>query len=137
KVDILRNHFLLGGLAILLTVIRMAMKRLTAIPPTAATGNSLIDRAALLGHLALYGIVLLIGISGLVTALQSGALQTVFGAGGALPPNFHAYFSVEMHELFGNLLMALVALHVVAALYHQFIVRDGLFRRMWFGAGSK
>jgi cytochrome b561 len=30
-------------------------------------------------------------------------------------------------------LMALIALHVLAALYHTFILRDGLLRRMWFG----
>jgi cytochrome b561 len=27
----------------------------------------------------------------------------------------------------------LIALHVVAALYHQFARRDGLLQRMWFG----
>jgi cytochrome b561 len=23
--------------------------------------------------------------------------------------------------------------HITAALYHQFVLKDGLFRRMWFG----
>jgi len=32
-----------------------------------------------------------------------------------------------------RLLMAMIALHVSAALYHTFILRDGLLRRMWFG----
>jgi NAD(P)-dependent dehydrogenase (short-subunit alcohol dehydrogenase family) len=31
------------------------------------------------------------------------------------------------------MLMTLIALHVVAALYHTFILRDGILRRMWFG----
>jgi cytochrome b561 len=30
--------------------------------------------------------------------------------------------------------MLLIAGHVAAALYHQFVRKDGLLRRMWFGA---
>jgi cytochrome b561 len=29
--------------------------------------------------------------------------------------------------------MAMLALHILGALYHQIMLRDGLFRRMWFG----
>ena len=32
-----------------------------------------------------------------------------------------------------TLLAVLIAGHVAAALYHQFALKDGLFRRMWFG----
>lgn len=34
------------------------------------------------------------------------------------------------HEIFGNIAIALIVLHVGAALKHQFISRDGLFTRM-------
>jgi len=30
-------------------------------------------------------------------------------------------------------LAILIVVHVAAALYHQFVLRDGLFRRMCFG----
>ena len=36
----------------------------------------------------------------------------------------------ELHEIGSNLAMVLVILHVLAALKHQFIDRDGIFRRM-------
>ena len=36
----------------------------------------------------------------------------------------------EAHELLGYLMLALVALHVAAALRHHFILRDGILRRM-------
>jgi cytochrome b561 len=35
-----------------------------------------------------------------------------------------------LHRLFAFLLVALIALHVGAALYHHFIRRDGVLRRM-------
>ncbi|HRO14865.1 MAG TPA: cytochrome b/b6 domain-containing protein, partial [Paracoccus sp. (in: a-proteobacteria)] len=36
----------------------------------------------------------------------------------------------EMHELLGNVLFALVGLHILAAIYHQLVLKDGLIRRM-------
>lgn len=38
------------------------------------------------------------------------------------------------HELSWKLLLALIILHVGAALYHQFILHDNLLGRMWFGS---
>ena len=35
--------------------------------------------------------------------------------------------------MIAKLLMALIALHLAAALYHQFVLKDGLLARMWFG----
>jgi cytochrome b561 len=37
------------------------------------------------------------------------------------------------HGYVALLLAGLIALHVVAALDHQFVGKDRLFRRMWFG----
>ena len=37
----------------------------------------------------------------------------------------------EAHEAVGNAFYAVIALHALAALWHQFVRRDGLLRRMW------
>lgn len=39
-----------------------------------------------------------------------------------------------IHELAAYLLLGLVSLHIIAALYHQFIRKDNLIARMWYGA---
>jgi cytochrome b561 len=39
-----------------------------------------------------------------------------------------------VHELAAYALLALVAFHIAAALWHQFIKRDGLMTRMSFSA---
>ena len=39
-----------------------------------------------------------------------------------------------VHGLAANILLLLIVLHVGAALYHQFIRRDNLIARMWYGA---
>lgn len=36
----------------------------------------------------------------------------------------------DMHQLFAWVLIAMVALHVAAALYHHFIIKDDTLRRM-------
>lgn len=37
----------------------------------------------------------------------------------------------DLHELVGNVFYAVIAVHVLAALWHQFVVRDAVLRRMW------
>jgi cytochrome b561 len=55
------------------------------------------------------------------------------GTGEPLPPSFEVYPSFVAHGYFALLLAGFIILHVVAALYHQFVRKDGLFRWMWFG----
>ena len=88
--------------------------------------------AARAGHLALNLVVLLLAFSGTMLALQSGTFDAVFGAG-SLPADFKEFTPRQIHGLASRLTMGLIALHVLAALYHQFIVKDGLLARMGLG----
>ncbi|MGI9350080.1 MAG: cytochrome b [Rhizobiaceae bacterium] len=47
--------------------------------------------------------------------------------------DFNSVFARMVHGILTKLLIALIGLHVVGALYHQFIVKDRLFARIWFG----
>ncbi|MBI5443905.1 MAG: cytochrome b/b6 domain-containing protein, partial [Deltaproteobacteria bacterium] len=70
-------------------------------------------------------------------ALQAGLPAIVFGGSGApLPETFAIYAPRPAHGALGSLLTALVILHVAAALYHQFVRKDNLLSRMWFGRDS-
>lgn len=77
-------------------------------------------------------LVLLMAFSGAMLALQSGLLDALWG-NGTLPSDFRAFTPRRVHGLLAKLTMALVALHVLAALYHQFVLRDGLLGRMGLG----
>jgi len=37
----------------------------------------------------------------------------------------------EIHEMLGNILLAFIGLHVAGALFHYFVLKDGIFERMW------
>lgn len=127
KTGNLRIHMMLGGVAGLLVIGRIAMRRLFPAAP-ALPGHKL----ALAGHMALNLVVLLLVFSGVMLSLQSGAFDAVFGSG-VLPEDFKQFTPRKIHGLASRLAMGLIALHVLAALWHQFIVKDALISRMRFG----
>lgn len=131
KVGNLRIHMILGGLAGLLVLVRIVLGR--AYPaPTVAAGDKL-GRIGHMGHVVLNLIVLLMAISGMLLALQSGALDAVL-FGGVLPEDFKNFTPRQVHGILSRVAMELIVLHVLAALYHQFIGKDRLLSRMGLGA---
>ena len=134
KVGILRVHMAAGMLILFLTGIRFVVRMRTPVPAEATTGYRLLDRIAPLSHYAFYLLVLLMVGSGYLTGILAGLPAIVFGGSGApLPPTFRIYPSWVAHGYFATLLVGFIILHVVAACYHQFVRKDGLFRRMSFG----
>lgn len=130
KIGNLRIHMILGVLAGILVIARVILrKRLPALP--AVHG----EMFARLGHMALNLIILLMVFSGAMLMLQSGALEALFGSA-ALPADFKEFTPRRIHGLASRAAMALIALHVLAALYHQFIVKDGLLARMGIGSNK-
>ena len=53
--------------------------------------------------------------------------------GEPLPNTFAVAPTFQAHAVLATLLAILIAAHIAAALYHQFVLKDGLFRRVWFG----
>lgn len=133
KVEGLRQHLAGGTLLVVLMLLRLVARVRTAHPARASTGSPTLDRVAWLSHRMLYVLVFCQAASGLILALQAGLPDVLFGGHGALPADFWVFPVRPVHYVISRLLMALIALHVVAALYHTFILRDGLLRRMWFG----
>lgn len=131
KLFALRGHMVLGIAILVLMVVRFGVRLGTRRPPF--LGQGFLDRAAPLAHYGLYALVILMASSGIALALQAGLPGIVFGGAGALPESFSAFTPRRVHGLLARLLLALIGLHVIAALYHQFVRRDGLLRRMAFG----
>lgn len=130
-------HASFGYAVLLLTALRLAW-RAHVPPPQPPEGATKSERnLAWLGHMALY--LLTLG-----TAVQGWALAGTFNPPldarllGVIPmPMIMSGASmheplVEMHTLFAWLLAILVLLHIIAAGYHQFHKKDGLFRRMFW-----
>lgn len=135
KINALRGHMIAGGLILLLTLVRLVVRVKTRHPAPATTGNALLDRLAPGVHWVLYGMVLVMAGSGIAMSVLAGLPQIVFNGVGTLPANFDALPPRAVHGIMAKLLMLGIAAHVAAALYHQFVRRDGLLSRMGFGRG--
>lgn len=134
KIGLLRGHMILGLVIGALMLVRLAVRIRTRRPPVASTGNPLLDQLGKSAHAGLYLLVFAMAASGLATAVQAGLPEIVFGgSAGALPQSFAAYTPRVVHGWIAKALMALVGLHLVGVVFHQFRLKDRLLSRMWFG----
>jgi cytochrome b561 len=134
KIGILRVHMAGGVLILALMVIRFIVRMRTSRPADATTGYPLLDRIAPVSHYGFYVLVLLMAGTGFATAILAGLGEIVFGPSGVpLPPTLTIYPTFVAHVFFATFLVGFIILHVLAAFYHQFVRKDGLFRRMLFG----
>ena len=132
KLEALRSHMIGGALILVLMLVRLVVRIRTEHPAPPSTGMRVLDRLAWVSHRMLYTAVLGMAVSGLIMALQTGLPGILFG-GGTLPADFWVYPIRSVHYVISRVLMAVITLHIVGALYHTLVLRDGLLRRMFFG----
>ena len=157
-------HMVIGITLLVLVLIRLVMRFTVKRPADATAGHKLLDIFAKIVHYGLYLTVLTVTVLGMVFTTQNGELQSMFtgsrpefngpppsfngsqpgfnppapgqfpgGPGGRPPGGFRSPLRM-IHGLAAYLLALLVGIHILAALYHQFIRRDNLFARMWYGS---
>ena len=135
KVGLLLPHMALGMAILALMLIRVLVRWRTALPPEADTGIPALNRVGKLTHWVTYAVVIGMSVSGFALSLAAGLPDIVFaGSGDPLPADFSAFTARAVHGALATVLGLLLILHVTAALYHQFIRKDRLFARTWFGA---
>lgn len=134
RLALLRLHAPLGLLVLALTLLRLGWWLFADRAPHPLTGMSPVRAALERGvRTLLYLVILLMGVSGVgLVALSGAAKPLLLGAAGPLP-QFDAYAPLAMHLSAAVALMALVGLHILAALYHQLARRDHLLARMRIG----
>ena len=133
------THNSVGAIVLLLLVLRLAWRMVSTVPPMPYGMTALQQRLARLAHLGLYGLMAAVPVLGLATHFLRGrGLEFgLFSIASPLAANRTLSRSIkEVHELAAYALLALVAFHIAAALWHQFIKRDGLMGRMSFRASS-
>jgi cytochrome b561 len=128
-------HMIAGITVLGLLVIRLILRWTTKHPDWASAGNKFFDWVGNLTHWGLYVLTFAMTITGIILASQRGQLARVLGIGTFTPGGFRrGGFSLGfLHGGVWTLLLLLVVLHIGAALYHQFILKDNLMGRMWFG----
>ncbi len=135
-----RIHQTMGLLILILVTLRLAW-RLKQPVPEMPTGLAAYQRVlAKLTHFFLYFLMFLLPLSGWAAMSAFGEAPSYFFWIEPLPsivpkvPLDHPYgysFFSRIHHTAINAGAVLLTLHAVAALWHQFVKKDSVLRRMW------
>lgn len=124
-------HALVGVTILLLTIGRLFFRSKDGIPPV--VGQTALDKLAKGIHYTLYFLLFVLPVSGFVTVITSDAGKALLAGDANLLPKEDGYehvFAHEVHEIMVNVLIVLVVIHLLGAIKHQFITKDGLMDRM-------
>jgi cytochrome b561 len=127
-------HAVCGLVLWLLLLARIGWRVRHRPPPLPPQAGKFSTAAAGPVHLALYVLLFVIPIIGIVTFiwhgrnLDLGLFQVNFGVR-KNPAVFHPTEDAHRYLAYG--LFALAAIHALAGLWHHFVRRDDVLRRMW------
>ncbi len=130
---IINLHAVFGLVLLLLVIVRIIWRVGHKSPPLPASMGPLFQKAAAAGHGLLYLLTAVIPLVGLGAFVLRGRPLDLglFQIPSAVQANRdQAHQVTEIHGLLANILIALVVGHVLVALYHQFVLRDGLLARI-------
>ncbi|HEV2623104.1 MAG TPA: cytochrome b/b6 domain-containing protein [Frateuria sp.] len=131
----LQWHYLAGLLVLLLLLVRLPVLAIGRFPPIQPAPGRFTHLVARITHLALYAFLLVQPLLGIVQVDLAGDRVTLPVLGWSLPSlvppdaTWHERIG-ELHEAIGEIFYWIIGLHVAAALWHHFIVRDNTLRRM-------
>ena len=133
KIILLTVHTILGSMILIVIIARFINRFRLPRPAHATAGNAFLDWIGKVVHYLLYMLVFLMVVSGISLSLQAGLLPIIFGGSGvALSADFYVFVTRMLHGVIAPMLALLVVLHIGAALYHQFVLKDNLLSRMWY-----
>lgn len=132
-------HIWAGFMVLLIALFRFPWRILHPPPPTEANefNRWLIawtDPTARLTQYALYILLLLVPIVGVMTQFLRGQSLSLFGLVmlaspfEAMPPLAHMF--KEVHEVLAYVLLAIAGFHTAAAVIHHVVFRDNTMKRM-------
>ena len=122
-------HAMIGDLVLLVTLLRFYFRRKDGTPAPVGTGT--MDKVATGIHHLLYTVLVLLPISGAITIFTSPVGKALLAWDASLlPKKFSGVVAHEVHEVLVSVLILIVVVHILGAIKHQFILKDGLMSRM-------
>ena len=127
-------HMSLGVLILLVVVARLLWRLGHPVGGASEGGPAWLAAAARLTHVTFYVLLIVLPILGWAAASARDWDVRPFELASLprlLPPrNRLGFLAGDVHTFLSYTLLALVGLHVAAALYHHLVARDGVLQRM-------
>lgn len=134
RLILLARHKSIGISIFVLMLLRLGWRIYSPPPRLPENTRPLVTVAARASHGLLYALLLLMPPVGWLLSSASNLSVSWFGwvaLPNLLQPDRQlAYWLLLTHQSMAWLLLALIALHVAAALWHHFMLRDGVLLRM-------
>ncbi len=136
RFDLTQTHKSIGVTVLALTVLRLCVRIATTAPPPAALRTRIL-KAAKVAHRVIYSLLVVMPLSGwLMTTTTPIRVPTIvfglFELPYPLAPDLPTYtLAHAVHVTAAIALVALIGLHVAAALVHALWWRDATMERMW------
>jgi cytochrome b561 len=133
-VGIIAWHLGIGVFILLVMLLRLGWRVVSEAPPAPIGLPPSLRRLSRATHFLLYAILIVLPLLGWINANARG--WTVWFVGviplPALVPSGSTWGGKmgDAHTIVAYVLLGTVGLHVLGALYHQFVLRDALLRRM-------
>ncbi|MCG6932295.1 MAG: cytochrome b/b6 domain-containing protein [Gallionella sp.] len=125
-------HMAVGVSILVLVLSQLFFRHRDGTPPMLKDKPVFLAAAKGVHHL-LYTVLLLLPFSGIMTVITSTAGKALLAGDAGLLPKAHGYhgvFAHSVHEVLVNVLIGLAVVHLLGALKHQFVMKDGLIERM-------
>lgn len=132
--ELLEIHKSLGLTALVLIIIRVAYRLFKGAPPYRDALDPLTHVASHLAHAALYVLMLVMPLSGYIFSAAGGYSLPWFGLfqwPRVLPRDKSlSQWGEWIHDKAAWIVIGVVALHIVAVIWHVTVKRDGVLARM-------
>jgi cytochrome b561 len=136
RANVLASHFVAGLAVLLLLLPRLWLRLRNGQPPISPPPPRWSELPGKLTHLALYAFLLIQPILGVITLQIEGKPVALFGVTllpsfVGLPDRALAHQLEDIHGTIGTIFYYVIALHILAALWHHYHRRDDTLKRMF------
>ncbi len=134
KASTIGLHKSFGMLILILALLRLIWRWCNEVPEPLVNQNKIERRLSGIAHALLYGLIIVIPLSGWLMSSFAGYATSFFGIFNfpqlALTNKGMVDVVEEVHEVLALTMLVLAFLHLVAALVHHFVRKDDVLRRM-------
>ena len=140
RLSLYQFHSSIGYDLLFLLLLRLCWRAIDAVPAMPQNTRRWEHTAAHVSHVLLYVLTLAVCITGwlMLGAFSRPIAATLFGLFPVplitTPDGPLHDLLEEVHRMLSYALLALIVVHVAAALRHHFIKRNDILRRMWWSA---
>jgi cytochrome b561 len=130
KMSLYPVHFVIGFLVLILTLVRACLIRKDGKPAPVEGGSAIANKVASGIHHLLYLLLIAVPVSGIILIFSTGVVAALQANDASKLPDLEKFTIHDIHGILVTILLLTIALHALAALYHQFVLKDNLIRRI-------